>query len=112
MSRASGTLQERIPMMDLLVAYGANVNAEWHGDYPIIYSACEADVLRGDLAGLSQRRDASPALVHQHFPTLDFGTIGARMLTLRGATLLHVASEYRFGQGANRCFLSELGAPE
>ena len=29
-------------MMDLLVAHGANVNAEWHGEYPIIYSACEA----------------------------------------------------------------------
>ena len=36
------TLQERIPMMELLVAHGANVNAEWHGEYPIIYSACEA----------------------------------------------------------------------
>lgn len=152
-------LQERIPMMDLLVAHGANVNAEWHGGYPIIYSACEAvdpvalkwllehganpncdtltrpyadtaldyligsyvrspelracidiladagcrtkcpapvlDVLRGDVAGLSQRLDASPALVHEQFPTLDFGTTGARMLTLRGATLLHVAAEYR-----------------
>ena len=32
----------RIPMMDLLVAHGANVNAEWHGEYPIIYAACEA----------------------------------------------------------------------
>jgi ankyrin repeat protein len=29
-------------MMELLVAYGADVNAEWHGEYPIIYSACEA----------------------------------------------------------------------
>jgi hypothetical protein len=35
-------LQERIPMMELLVAHGANVNAEWHGEYPIVYSACEA----------------------------------------------------------------------
>jgi len=29
-------------MMELLVAHGADVNAEWHGEYPIIYSACEA----------------------------------------------------------------------
>lgn len=35
-------LQERIAMMELLVAHGADVNAEWHGEYPIIYSACEA----------------------------------------------------------------------
>jgi ankyrin repeat protein len=32
----------RIPMMELLVAHGANVNAEWHGEYPIIYAACES----------------------------------------------------------------------
>ena len=35
-------LQERIPMMELLVAHGADVNAEWHGEYPIVYAACEA----------------------------------------------------------------------
>jgi len=32
----------RIPMMELLVSYGANVNAEWHGDFPIIFASCEA----------------------------------------------------------------------
>lgn len=53
------------------------------------------DVLRGDLDRLIRRLDANPALVHERFPTLDFGTTGARMLTLRGATLLHVAAEYR-----------------
>ena len=31
----------RIPMMELLVAHGANVNAEWHGDYPILFAPCE-----------------------------------------------------------------------
>jgi ankyrin repeat protein len=178
------TLQERIPMMELLVAHGANVNAEWHGDYPIIYSACEAvdpvalkwllehganpncdtlkrtypdtaldyvigsyvrspelracidmladsgcrtkcptpvlDVLRGDLNGLSHRLDADPALVHARFPSLDFGTTGARRLTLRGATLLHVAAEYRhvdvmtllFARGADvnaRAVIDEAG---
>jgi hypothetical protein len=29
---------ERIPMMELLVAYGADVNAAWHGDYPILFA--------------------------------------------------------------------------
>jgi ankyrin repeat protein len=32
----------RIPMMELLVSYGANVNAEWNGDFPIIFAPCES----------------------------------------------------------------------
>jgi hypothetical protein len=31
----------RIPMMELLLAHGANVNAEWNGYYPIIFAPCE-----------------------------------------------------------------------
>jgi ankyrin repeat protein len=31
----------RIPMMELLVARGANVNALWNGSYPIICAPCE-----------------------------------------------------------------------
>ena len=33
---------DRIPMMELLVEYGADVNAVWRGWFPIIFSACEA----------------------------------------------------------------------
>jgi ankyrin repeat protein len=33
---------DRIAMMELLVSHGADVNAEWNGDYPIIFAACEA----------------------------------------------------------------------
>jgi hypothetical protein len=33
---------ERIPMMELLVAHGADVNAAWHGDYPTLFAAREA----------------------------------------------------------------------
>lgn len=33
---------DRIPMMELLVSHGADVNALWHGDFPIIFAACEA----------------------------------------------------------------------
>ena len=33
---------ERIPMMELLVSCGADVNAEWNGDFPIIFAPCEA----------------------------------------------------------------------
>lgn len=33
---------ERIPMMELLVAHGADVNAAWHGHFPMLFAACEA----------------------------------------------------------------------
>jgi ankyrin repeat protein len=32
----------RIPMMELLVSHGADVNALWHGHFPIIFASCEA----------------------------------------------------------------------
>jgi ankyrin repeat protein len=32
----------RIPMMELLVSRGANVNAEWNGDFPIVFAPCES----------------------------------------------------------------------
>jgi ankyrin repeat protein len=33
---------DRILMMELLVSHGADVNAEWNGDFPIIFASCEA----------------------------------------------------------------------
>ena len=148
---------ERIPMMELLLFYGADVNALWNGDFPIIFAACEAvdsvalqwlldhnanpncdkpdgvgtaldyligsywrspqlgsciDILldagaltkygepavlaclRGRLDLFRGRLEADSALVNKRFPELDCGGTGARRLTLRGATLLHVAAEY------------------
>src|SRR5215469_685088 len=32
----------RIPMIDLLVSHGADVNALWHGHFPIIFAPCES----------------------------------------------------------------------
>src|SRR3989441_6100248 len=32
----------RVPMMELLVSYGADVNAQWHGTFPIIFAPCES----------------------------------------------------------------------
>jgi ankyrin repeat protein len=158
---------ERIPMTELLVAHGADVNAAWHGNYPILFAACEtlnpitlrwlldhgADpncgseaiwksrgtphpgtaldyllgayvrdpevmaacieillraggkskhappavlaVIRGSMTELVDLLDASPSLLHQRFLELHFGTTAARMLTLRGGTLLHVAAEFQ-----------------
>jgi ankyrin repeat protein len=157
---------ERIPMMELLISHGADVNAAWHGSYPILFAACEAldpdslqwllehgadpdcgseetwkirgvphpgtaldyllgayvrnsevlnagieillnaggnskyqvpavmAVIRNRLNDLKKLLDEDESLLHRHFPTLDFGTTAARMLTLRGATLLHVAAEF------------------
>ena len=155
----------RIPMMELLVAHGADVNAEWNGYFPILFASCETvepapikwllehganpncakpgrkypdtaldyvigtygrsnqlsacidilleaggttrynvppvlDLLRGRLDHLAEQLDTDPALVHRRFPELDFGVTGARQLTLRGATLLHVAAEYGIVEAA------------
>jgi ankyrin repeat protein len=32
----------RLPMMELLVSHGADVNALWHGHFPIIFAPCES----------------------------------------------------------------------
>lgn len=149
----------RIPMMELLVSHGADVNAEWNGYFPILFAPCETvepapiqwlldhganpncakpnrkypgtaldyviaaygrseqlaacidillnaggvtrhnvpcvlDLLRNRLDHLGEQLDAEPALLHRRFPELDFGVTGRRLLSLRGATLLHVAAEY------------------
>jgi hypothetical protein len=52
------------------------------------------ELLRGRIERLAERLDADPELVNRRFPELDCGQTGNRWLTLRGATLLHVAAEY------------------
>jgi len=32
---------DRIPMLELLVSRGADVNAEWNGNFPLIFAPCE-----------------------------------------------------------------------
>jgi ankyrin repeat protein len=149
----------RIPMMELLVAHGADVNALSHGHFPILFAPCEAlaptalkwlldhganpnggdpsqrpsgtaldyvigtyarsphlavcidillgaggvtrydapavlELLRNRLDRLAELLDADAVLVHRRFTELDFGNTGERRLTLKEATLLHVAAEY------------------
>ena len=157
----------RIPMMDLLVANGADVNAHWDARFPIIFAPCETvdaealrwllehgadpspfqskdahpdrhtaldyvigtysrseqlgecidvlleagcrtrrgtpavlEILRGGTDRLGSLLKEDPALVHRRFPELDWGSTAYRRLTLRGATLLHVAAEYGNAEAA------------
>ncbi len=145
----------RIPMMELLVRNGADVNAAWNGGFPVICAACETvqpaalrwlldhggdpyfgpdrgtaldyllgtyyrspqfaecinilldagcanryqvpaalAILRGRTEELAECLDADRGLCDRRFPEFSFGNSATRRLTLRGATLLHVAAEY------------------
>lgn len=150
----------RIPMMELLVRHGADVNGLCWGWFPVLFTPCEnlepeplqwlldhgADpnrgnpkdpgtaldyviqtyprdpkrltacieillvagahtrydipgvlpILRGRTDELAALLDSDTALLNRRYPELDCGPSGGRLLTLRGATLLHVAAEYGF----------------
>ena len=170
----------RIPVMELLVRRRADVNAAWHGWFPMIFAPCETldrDALRwllehgadpncggeagwkvagkahpgtaleyvlgtyvrskedlnacvellqkaggrcrysepavmaailGDVGELRKLVERDRALVETRFASLDIGATPGRMLTLQGATLLHVAAE--FGQAEVAHVLLDLGA--
>lgn len=71
--------------IDLLVAAGGVTEYNFA---PLI------DLLRGRVDLLKAHIDADSGLIDRRFAEFDFGVTGARRLTLRGATLLHVAAEY------------------
>jgi ankyrin repeat protein len=170
----------RTPMMELLVRHGANVNAAWHGVYPVVFAPCETldpialdwllqhgadpdcgevsewqskgrshpgtaldfvlgtyvrdkDALNksiklmrdaggstqydepGVIAAISGNSDEielllrkDHSIIERRYPSLNIGTTAGRMLTLKGATLLHVAAE--FGQVRIAEQLLEAGA--
>jgi hypothetical protein len=59
---------ERVRMMELLVSHGANVNAEWHDEFPIIFAPCET--LEPDALQWLLDHGANPncARAHRRYP--------------------------------------------
>jgi ankyrin repeat protein len=170
----------RTSMMELLVRHGADVNAAWHGVYPVVFAPCEtldpialdwllqhgADpdcgevsewqskgrshpgtaldfvlgtyvrdkdglvqsinlirnvdgssqydepgviaTISGDSTEIDMLLGKDPSVIERRYPSLNIGTTAGRMLTLKGATLLHVAAE--FGQVGIAKQLLEAGA--
>lgn len=73
--------------IELLLVAGARTRYDLPGVLPL---------LRGRNDELVALLEADPTLIHRRYPELDCGPSGGRLLTLRGATLLHVAAEYGF----------------
>ncbi|HLW76868.1 MAG TPA: ankyrin repeat domain-containing protein [Bryobacteraceae bacterium] len=71
--------------IDLLLAAGATSKYQ----VPALFA-----MLRGRMEEFAAEIDRDPALVHRQFPEFEFGATAGRRLTLRDATLLHVAAEY------------------
>lgn len=71
--------------MDVLVAHGGTTRY----DYPAVLA-----IVRHEHEELERLLRANPLLVEERYPDLDIGTTAGRMLTLKGATLLHVAAEF------------------
>jgi len=74
--------------IELLLAAGGHTSYDIPGVLPI---------LRGRVGELAAVLDVNPSLIHRRYRELaGVGQSGGRLLTLRGATLLHVAAEYGF----------------
>jgi hypothetical protein len=72
----------RIPMMELLVAHGADVNALWNGSYPIVFGPCETLAPR-DLKWLLDH-GADPRVTSREYGTPLTLLIGTYMRNARG----------------------------
>jgi ankyrin repeat protein len=83
----------------MLLAAGAHTRYNVPGVLP---------TLRGRTDELAVLLNDNPALLYRRYPELDCGQSGGRLLTLRGATLLHTAAEYGFFDAT--CLLLDRGA--
>ena len=74
--------------IEIVLAAGGRTRCDAPGVLPL---------LRGRNDELAALLDREPSLINRRYPELDrCGNSGGRLLTLRGATLLHVAAEYGF----------------
>jgi ankyrin repeat protein len=78
--------------IEIVLAAGGRTRYDAPGVLPL---------LRGRNDELAALLDREPSLINRRYPELDrCGNSGGRLLTLRGATLLHVAAEYGFLEAA------------
>jgi hypothetical protein len=101
----------RIPMMEILVSRGADVNALWHGHFPIVFAPCESWDPEA-LAWLLEhgadpnRRDPRQSVLGEPFPgtALDYllGSYARSPQRLAACidTLLAAGGETRYDDGA------------
>ncbi len=77
--------------IDSLILAGAKTRHEMPG---------ALEILANRLDRLRARLDHMPDLIQRRMPELGFGATGGRRMTLRGATLLHVAAEFGNAEAA------------
>ena len=69
---------------------------------------CSWTFFAGGLIALAKQLDDDPGAIDRRFPEFGFGGgTGTRRLTLRGATLLHVAAEYGNVEAAKLFWIAE-----
>ena len=68
--------------------------------------------IRGDVQMVSDLIHDDRSILQKWYPSLDIGTTGGRMLTLKGATLLHVAAEFGHADVARLLIDSGAGVNE
>jgi ankyrin repeat protein len=77
-------------------------------DFPTTANGLVLAAIRGDVQTVSDLIHEDRSILQKRYPSLDIGTTGGRMLTLKGATLLHVAAE--FGHADIARLLMDAGA--
>ena len=98
-----GTYTRNREALNASISLLQDAGGRTHHDAPGVIAT-----IRGDLASLRELLRQDPSLIERRYPTLNIGAAAGRMLTLQGATLLHVAAE--FGQGEVAKCLLDTGA--
>ncbi len=92
-----GRSPQQAECLNILIEHGAKFQ-----DGP------EMDIFRDRLDELRARIQKQPELLKQRFPHVNYGNTGARSMTAKGGTLLHIAAEWNKLEAAR--MLLDLGA--